>query len=63
MFLFKAKVYLNELAQFEPEMLDSCKRPQQRQERSRLFRIDPEAFASCPANSIDYAVMEKTKRQ
>ena len=63
MFLFKAKVYLNELAQFEPEMLDSCQKALTKGKKDLdFFRIDPEAFASCPANSIDYAVMEKTKK-
>ena len=63
MFLFKAKAYLDELAQFEPEMLDSCQKALAEGKKDLVFfRIDPEAFASCPANSIDYAVMEKTKK-
>lgn len=63
MFLFKAKAYLDELAQFEPEMLGSCQKALAEGKKDLdFFRIDPEAFASCPANSIDYAVMEKTKK-
>ena len=26
-----------------------------------FFRVDPDAFSLCPEDSIDYAVMEKTK--
>lgn len=61
MFLFKASRYLQELEKFVPEMLDVCKRaiatPSQDLE---FIRIDKEIFQTCPDDSIDYAVMEKT---
>ncbi|MCG6202399.1 mannose-1-phosphate guanylyltransferase/mannose-6-phosphate isomerase [Psychromonas antarctica] len=61
MFLFKASRYLEELQKFAPDMLDVCKRaiatPSQDVE---FIRVDKAIFATCPDNSIDYAVMEKT---
>ncbi|MEH6454242.1 MAG: mannose-1-phosphate guanylyltransferase/mannose-6-phosphate isomerase [Psychromonas sp.] len=62
MFLFKASRYLEELAKFAPEMLDVCKRaiavPLQDLE---FIRVDKAIFATCPDDSIDYAVMEKSQ--
>ncbi|MFT6904701.1 MAG: mannose-1-phosphate guanylyltransferase/mannose-6-phosphate isomerase [Oleiphilaceae bacterium] len=62
MFLFKASRYLEELAKFAPEMLDVCKRaiaaPSQDLE---FIRVDKAIFSTCPDDSIDYAVMEKSQ--
>ncbi|HEA3090957.1 TPA: mannose-1-phosphate guanylyltransferase/mannose-6-phosphate isomerase [Aeromonas salmonicida] len=61
MFLFKASVYLHELAQHCPQMLEQCQLALQlAQDDLDFIRLDPDAFAACPDNSIDYAVMEKT---
>ena len=61
MFLFKPEVYLAELEANSPEMLVACRKALENARRDLDFlRLDPEAFAACPANSIDYAVMEKT---
>lgn len=61
MFLFKASVYLQELAKFAPEMLDACRKAVQNSCRDLDFiRLAKESFSACPANSVDYAVMEKT---
>ncbi len=61
MFLFKASVFLNELEQFNPEMLEACKRALNGAEHDLDFlRLDKKAFEACPSDSIDYAVMEKT---
>ncbi|PTP61010.1 mannose-1-phosphate guanylyltransferase/mannose-6-phosphate isomerase [Vibrio splendidus] len=61
MFLFKASRYLEELAKFEPEILDACKRAiATPTEDAEFIRVDSEIFKSCPDKSIDYAVMEKT---
>ncbi|MEL7448880.1 MAG: mannose-1-phosphate guanylyltransferase/mannose-6-phosphate isomerase [Pseudomonadota bacterium] len=61
MFMFKVSRYLEELEKFAPEMLAACR---QAISESRVdldfVRLGEEAFAACPANSIDYAVMEKT---
>jgi mannose-1-phosphate guanylyltransferase/mannose-6-phosphate isomerase len=61
MFLFKASVYLDVLGRFQPEMLAACRSALELAKRDEDFiRLDAEAFASSPSDSIDYAVMEKT---
>jgi len=63
MFMFKAGRYLEELANYRPDILQACERALARPEQDRDFlRPDKEAFLACPADSIDYAVMEKTDR-
>jgi len=60
-FLFPTAVYLDILAANEPEMLNACKKAIENSENDLTFiRPEKEAFLSCPSNSIDYAVMEKT---
>jgi mannose-1-phosphate guanylyltransferase/mannose-6-phosphate isomerase len=61
MFLFKASVYLQELKKYNPTIFSACERSIAHTEADLDFiRIDKEAFESCPDDSIDYAVMEKT---
>ena len=61
MFMFTAGRFLESLAQFQPEMARACQRATQKAERDMDFiRPDAEVFASCPSDSIDYAVMEHT---
>lgn len=61
MFLFKASRYLAELERFQPAMLAGSRNAWQLARRDTDFtRLDKEAFAAVPADSIDYAVMEKT---
>ena len=61
MFMFRASVYLQELERLAPEMLAACRRAVAGAGRDLDFtRLDAAAFAACPADSIDYAVMEKT---
>lgn len=61
MFAFKAGCFLEELEKFNPEMLKSCKKALDSADRDEDFiRVDKAAFMQCPADSIDYAVMEKT---
>lgn len=63
MFLFKAQRYLDELARFAPAMLDAVRMAYAGASRDLDFiRIDRDAFAASPNDSIDYAVMEKTGR-
>ena len=62
-FLFGAKVFLEELAKFEPAMLAQCREAMAKAERDLDFiRLDAEAFGRIKADSIDYAVMERTDR-
>ena len=62
MFMFKASAYLKELKRHAPEMLRVCEEALKRSVKDLDFlRLDKKAFAECPGDSIDYAVMEKTK--
>jgi mannose-1-phosphate guanylyltransferase/mannose-6-phosphate isomerase len=61
MFLFRASVYLAELARQQPAMLAACRAALEGASRDADFvRLDKAAFAACPSDSIDYAVMEHT---
>lgn len=61
-FLFRADRYLETLAEHEPDMVDWCRRALDDAKADLDFiRLDAAAFAACPANSIDYALMEKTR--
>ena len=63
MFMFKASVYLQELNLYRPEMVKACLRSWDESIRDLEFvRLNKEAFASSPSDSIDFAVMEKTKK-
>jgi mannose-1-phosphate guanylyltransferase/mannose-6-phosphate isomerase len=61
MFMFTSSQYLQELSQFQPEIANITKTCMEQISTDLDFiRINAELFASCPADSIDYAVMEKT---
>jgi mannose-1-phosphate guanylyltransferase/mannose-6-phosphate isomerase len=63
MFLFKASRYLEELATHAPAMLQAVRDAWAAATVDLDFvRIDRDAFAKVPDDSIDYAVMEKTQR-
>jgi|TARA_B110001450_G_C17667498_1_gene500281 mannose-1-phosphate guanylyltransferase len=62
MFLFKASRYLEELEKFCPEIFSACAASVNETAKDLDFtRINVESFTKCPNESIDYAVMEKTK--
>ena len=62
MFLLKAARYLEELATHAPAMLAAVRNAHAKASADLDFvRIDRDAFALVPDNSIDYAVMEKTR--
>ena len=61
MFMFRARRYLAELTRLAPEMARICEAAFRAASADLDFtRIAPETFEACPADSIDYAVMEKT---
>ena len=61
MFLFSARQFVEELEQYRPDMLVACRRALEGGEHDLDFcRLDKAAFADCPSDSIDYAVMERT---
>lgn len=60
-FMFRAGLFIKELQRFHPEMLEACQLSVAAMTRDLDFlRLDQETFSACPADSIDYAVMEKT---
>ncbi|WP_109124234.1 mannose-1-phosphate guanylyltransferase/mannose-6-phosphate isomerase [Dyella sp. C11] len=61
MFMFRAAQYLEELGQHAPAMLAAARAAFDKANTDLDFiRLDAEAFAAAPSDSIDYAVMEKT---
>ena len=61
MFMFTPQQYLAELEQFQPEIARCVKASMQGLASDLDFiRVNAEKFSACPADSIDYAVMEKT---
>lgn len=63
MFMFKAGRYIEELEKFHPDILEICRQAIETQTNDLDFiRIDADIFATCPDDSIDYAVMEKTDK-
>lgn len=59
-FLLRASTWLKAIGHFAPAMLAACRRAVDgARADSDFVRLDCDAFAACPADSIDYAVMEK----
>lgn len=62
MFVFKAQTYLDELKQYRPDIHEAAHLAWQKSVRDLDFcRLDEAAFAACPSDSVDYAVMERTR--
>ncbi|MBT8080427.1 MAG: mannose-1-phosphate guanylyltransferase/mannose-6-phosphate isomerase [Gammaproteobacteria bacterium] len=62
MFLFRTDIYLDALQEHAPDILSACSASIEGISRDGAFlRPDREAFAGCRDDSIDYAVMEKTR--
>jgi mannose-1-phosphate guanylyltransferase/mannose-6-phosphate isomerase len=62
MFVFKASRYLSELNSLAPDILAACTAAFQAAKTDLDFvRIDKAEFIKCRSESIDYAVMEKTR--
>jgi mannose-1-phosphate guanylyltransferase/mannose-6-phosphate isomerase len=60
MFLLRAGVWLEALRHFNPAMLEACTAAlAAAREDADFIRADRAALELCPADSIDYAVMEK----
>lgn len=63
MFMFKASVYLDELKKYRPDIYSVCEQVVSSSYRDLDFiRLPEDIFKDCPAESIDFAVMEKTDR-
>jgi len=62
MFVFAASAWLGEIETHAPDMLAACESALAAAARTGSFVRLPASFNACPADSIDYAVMEKTSR-
>ncbi|MBD3766850.1 MAG: mannose-1-phosphate guanylyltransferase/mannose-6-phosphate isomerase [Gammaproteobacteria bacterium] len=63
MFCFKAGVFLEELAQYRPDLLQACKVAYAKHiSEGNAVRIPFELMNAIPEDSIDYAVMEKSQK-
>jgi len=61
MFMFRASRFIEELRTHRPEIVTQCVAAIAGAKADLDFiRVDPQAFEECPADSIDYAVMENT---
>jgi mannose-1-phosphate guanylyltransferase/mannose-6-phosphate isomerase len=61
-FLFSTEAILDAFETHQPDMLAAVRRAHAAAERDLHFlRLDPEAWAACESESIDYAVMEKAE--
>lgn len=61
MFMFRAQTYLDELERLRPDILSACRASFASSKADMHFvRVGRDAFEACPAESIDYAVMEHT---
>lgn len=59
-FILKASTWLTQIGIHRPDIAEACTRALAHSQADGDFiRIDAKAFADCPADSIDYAVMEK----
>ncbi len=63
MFVFSAQTFLDELAQFEPQIPTLCEKSLESGALDLDFiRLNESDFAQCRDVSIDYALMEKTSK-
>lgn len=62
-FMFKAASFLKEAEHLASDVFDNVKQAFDMQVKDLDFsRLEPEAFARSPSISVDYAIMEKTKK-
>jgi mannose-1-phosphate guanylyltransferase/mannose-6-phosphate isomerase len=62
MFVFPVRKLLEEMGQFQPELLASCRESVSNASRDLTFtRLEETSFGRAPSISIDHALMEKTQ--
>jgi mannose-1-phosphate guanylyltransferase/mannose-6-phosphate isomerase len=63
-FMVRASIWLEVIGRLRPDMLAACQAAHKQGERDGDFhRVNAQAFEKCPADSIDYAVMERIGAQ
>ncbi|MCX7171714.1 MAG: mannose-1-phosphate guanylyltransferase/mannose-6-phosphate isomerase [Proteobacteria bacterium] len=59
-FMLKASLWMQQIRRFRPDIAQACETAMAGSEPDHDFvRVQREAFAACPSDSIDYAVMER----
>ena len=62
MFMMTPRRYLEELGRYRPDILAGATAAwNQRRDETDFSRLDAASFGACPSDSIDYAVMERTR--
>jgi len=62
-FMMLASTWFDELGRYQPQMAQACRAAYEKgRQDGEFFYVDREEFDSCPSDSIDYAVMERTDR-
>jgi len=62
-FVFNAESFLNELKLYNPDIFDTCKKSLEKAKKDFDFiRLDKDEFSKAKNISVDYAVMEKSKK-
>lgn len=60
LFMMRASVWLSAIGVCRPDILEACQAAWDQGSVDGMFlRVNKEAFAQCPSDSIDYAVMER----
>jgi len=60
LFMMRASVWLDAIGRHRPDILERCREAFQTGHADGVFyRVGQPAFTACPADSIDYAVMER----
>lgn len=62
MFCFKARVFLDELKKYSPEIYEASKKAFENASKDALTRVKHEDMMNIPEDSIDYAVMERSSK-
>jgi mannose-1-phosphate guanylyltransferase/mannose-6-phosphate isomerase len=63
-FAVRASVWIDAIGYYRREIFAACERAYRQGKRDGSFlRVDASAFADCPADSIDYAVMERLSKE
>lgn len=62
-FLFKASVFIEEMNKHNPRLIEQCKEVLHKSsQKDNLISLEADSFGLCESISIDYALMEKTRR-
>jgi len=62
MFCFKAGIYLDELKKHRPDIYEAAKEAYEHARSGEFLRIPPRYMEKIPDESVDYAVMEHSRR-